>query len=154
MVSTIKNEAQDALVHPDLSKKKGQANEYDLLIGNHLKYLRKSLAMTQKNLAEIWGVTAQQVQKYEKGQDRISFSKAIELALNLNIDLERFVPPSFSGLYDNNQETLSPPSPTNDPSQVSQAERNKAAMLYASIEDAKQRKTVMDLIKSISEKSA
>ncbi len=44
-------------------------------IGRHLKKLRTHCAMTQSDLAEELGVTFQQIQKYERGANRISASR-------------------------------------------------------------------------------
>ena len=53
-------------------KKKGQASEIDAHVGMRLKARRLQLGISQSDLAEHLEVTFQQVQKYEKGINRIS----------------------------------------------------------------------------------
>ena len=53
-------------------KKKGRANKIDEHVGMRLKVRRLQLEMSQKELAELLGITFQQVQKYEMGKDRVS----------------------------------------------------------------------------------
>lgn len=47
----------------------------DQHIGRYLRQLRKDASMTQTDLADSLGVTVQQIQKYERGTNRISASR-------------------------------------------------------------------------------
>ncbi len=66
----------------------------DLHIAKKLRQFRIAASMTQEQLGELVGVTFQQIQKYEKAQNRISASKLFELSQLLNKPLSAF----FSGL--------------------------------------------------------
>jgi len=70
-------------------KKKGKASQIDNAIGKNIRLLRKKKKMTQTDLAEALGVTFQQVQKYEKGINRIAASTLIDLeyALETSMDI-------------------------------------------------------------------
>lgn len=63
-------------------KPKRMANEIDKYVGRMIKAARKELKLSQENAGEIMDVTFQQVQKYERGENRIAagrlfaFSKA------------------------------------------------------------------------------
>ena len=70
------------------------ANKVDRHIGLRLRSRRLALQMTQTELAVALGVTFQQVQKYEKGSNRISASTLKELAGTLKVPLAYF----FEGL--------------------------------------------------------
>ncbi len=59
-------------------------------IGSQLKIRRVLMGWTQERLAEYLGITFQQVQKYEKGTNRISASRLFEISNALNIDLDYF----------------------------------------------------------------
>ncbi len=48
--------------------------EVDIFAGQQLKFLRKKSGVSQKTLASKVGITFQQIQKYEKGLNRISVS--------------------------------------------------------------------------------
>jgi transcriptional regulator with XRE-family HTH domain len=70
------------------------ANKVDRHIGLRLRSRRSTLQMTQSDLATALGVTFQQVQKYEKGSNRVSASTLKELAETLKVPLAYF----FEGL--------------------------------------------------------
>jgi transcriptional regulator with XRE-family HTH domain len=59
-------------------------------IGLKLKQRRRQQLMTQKELAEKIGVSAQQVQKYEKGVDNINQPKLAICMKTLNVDANYF----------------------------------------------------------------
>ena len=63
-------------------------------VGARLRQLRKSIKLSQSALAERLGLTFQQVQKYERGTNRVSASKLHEAALVLNVSVSDF----FEGL--------------------------------------------------------
>jgi transcriptional regulator with XRE-family HTH domain len=63
----------------------------DKRIGLKLKLRRNYLGITQSNLGNTIGVTFQQVQKYEKGINKISISKLRELSNVLKIPIEYFL---------------------------------------------------------------
>jgi transcriptional regulator with XRE-family HTH domain len=52
----------------------------DLHVGLRLRLRRKELRISQEKLAEALGLTFQQVQKYERGANRVSASKLWEIA--------------------------------------------------------------------------
>ena len=59
----------------------------DIAIGRRIRERRRALGMSQVALAEAVGVTFQQIQKYERGSNRISFSRLVEVAEALNCQL-------------------------------------------------------------------
>ena len=60
----------------------------DLAIGQRIRERRRRLGMSQQRLAEAIGLTFQQVQKYERGANRISFSRLLETAQALDCTLD------------------------------------------------------------------
>lgn len=68
-----------------MSKK--QPNPSDVIIGNNIRRLRIDRGMTQEKLGEILGITFQQIQKYEKGTNRVSGSKLDMLCTALQCSL-------------------------------------------------------------------
>ncbi|MDR0484920.1 MAG: helix-turn-helix domain-containing protein [Alphaproteobacteria bacterium] len=56
-----------------------QPKDIDVFAGEQLKKRRKELGISQKALAEQLGVTFQQVQKYEKGLNRIGASRLFDI---------------------------------------------------------------------------
>jgi transcriptional regulator with XRE-family HTH domain len=60
-------------------------NEIDALVGQRLRELRMLAGLSQSDLAATIGLTFQQLQKYERGVNRISASKLYLLARYLNV---------------------------------------------------------------------
>ena len=50
-------------------------NFIDVHVGNRIRMRRQIVGMSQEKLGELLGITFQQVQKYEKGTNRISASR-------------------------------------------------------------------------------
>ena len=64
-------------------------NEYDVIAGKRLREIRRQRNVTQTKLAKALGVSFQQVQKYETGSNRISFSRLVHICIALD------VPPTY-----------------------------------------------------------
>ncbi|WP_184385059.1 helix-turn-helix domain-containing protein [Roseococcus suduntuyensis] len=64
-----------------------RADETDIELGQRLWQLRLHRGVTRREAAERLGVTAQQVQKYELGQDRLSIGRLVRLAALLETPL-------------------------------------------------------------------
>ncbi len=60
-------------------------NPVDLHVGARVRMRRKLLGVSQEKLAGALGLTFQQVQKYERGANRISASKLFEIARFLDV---------------------------------------------------------------------
>src|SRR5437763_17132626 len=52
----------------------------DIALGAAVRIRRRSLGISQEALAEQCGVSFQQIQKYENGANRISFSRLVQIA--------------------------------------------------------------------------
>lgn len=62
----------------------------DIHVGQRVKIKRKSIKMTQQELGAVLGLTFQQVQKYERGANRISASKLFVIAETLGVSISYF----------------------------------------------------------------
>ena len=71
--------------HPD---------QTDIIVGSRVRMRRLMLELSQTELADALGITFQQVQKYEKGTNRISASRLQQLAGFLQVPVSFF----FEGL--------------------------------------------------------
>jgi len=65
-------------------------NPIDRHIGSRVRARRIMLGMSQEKLAEALGLTFQQVQKYEKGANRIGASRLLHIAGILDVNIEFF----------------------------------------------------------------
>jgi transcriptional regulator with XRE-family HTH domain len=66
------------------------ATEVDVFVGARLKSLRKSVGLSQTELANQVGVTFQQIQKYERGTNRIGASRLWSLCQVFDVEPGRF----------------------------------------------------------------
>ena len=62
----------------------------DVHVGNKVRTRRTLLGISQMKLGEVLGITFQQVQKYEKGANRISASRLYELSRFLDVPISYF----------------------------------------------------------------
>jgi transcriptional regulator with XRE-family HTH domain len=60
------------------------ADDLDRALGNAIRLRRRSLNLTQEQLASACGISFQQVQKYENGANRVSFSRLVQIARALD----------------------------------------------------------------------
>jgi transcriptional regulator with XRE-family HTH domain len=88
-------------------------NPVDLHVGARVRMRRKLLGVSQEKLADALGLTFQQVQKYERGTNRISASKLFEIGRFLQAPVSYF----FDGVG-----PASPESLTDNPSEQSMHE--------------------------------
>ncbi len=65
-------------------------NFIDVHVGNRIRVRRQLIGMSQEKLGELLGITFQQVQKYEKGSNRISASRLFYAAKTLGVPVQFF----------------------------------------------------------------
>ncbi len=68
----------------------GSPNPVDVHVGGRLRMRRRYLDMTQSTLAHGLGLTFQQIQKYERGSNRISASRLFDLTRILDVPVSFF----------------------------------------------------------------
>jgi transcriptional regulator with XRE-family HTH domain len=71
-----------------------RATKTDVAVGERIREFRKNAKLSQTQLAEQIGVTFQQVQKYEKGTNRVGASRLTQIAHALDVPITAF----FDGL--------------------------------------------------------
>jgi transcriptional regulator with XRE-family HTH domain len=64
----------------------------DIAVGLRLRTLRKSKGMSQEQLGKALGITFQQIQKYERGTNRISASMLVKSARTLEVSAASLLP--------------------------------------------------------------
>ena len=69
---------------------KRDPNYLDVHVGSRLRMRRQLVSMSQEKLGELLGITFQQVQKYEKGSNRISASRLFYAAKILGVPVQAF----------------------------------------------------------------
>jgi transcriptional regulator with XRE-family HTH domain len=125
-------------------------NPIDKYVGNRLRMRRIMLGMSQTNLADGLGLTFQQVQKYEKGTNRLSASKLQQCAGILQVPVEFFFEgvPSIPG-------APKPEGPAPSVDYVSDFLATTAGLAlvkaFTQIKDAKLRRCIVDLVEGIAD---
>jgi transcriptional regulator with XRE-family HTH domain len=127
---------------------KKQANPIDIQVGNRVRIRRMLIGMSQERLGDLLGLTFQQVQKYEKGVNRIGAGRLFEVARILNVPVEFF----YEGVEPQGQQGMSEPEGAPPVMEfVSSGEGLQLSLAFMKIKDAKVRKRVLDLVKSLAE---
>lgn len=119
----------------------------DIYVGARLRARRTLLGMTQENLGEAVGLTFQQIQKYERGTNRIVASRLYEFAKVLNVAVSYFFDgfesaESLSGVKEDKADYEMEPILT----RVSIELIRK----YSTISDPAKKKLIHDLVKTLS----
>ena len=78
------------------------ATAIDAFIGDRMRERRHALNMSQKELGKALGVSCQQIQKYEKGYNRVSAARLHDICKVLNVSLSTMFEraPEASSLID------------------------------------------------------
>jgi transcriptional regulator with XRE-family HTH domain len=101
------------------------------------------IGMSQEKLGDLLGLTFQQVQKYEKGVNRIGAGRLFEIARILGVPIDFFydgVAAPVEGLADATPPVMA---------FVSSGEGLQLSLAFMKIKDPKVRKRVLDLVKSL-----
>src|SRR5271154_7500275 len=69
---------------------KKQANPIDIQVGNRVRIRRMLIGMSQERLGDLLDLTFQQVQKYEKGVNRIGAGRLFEVSRILGVPIDYF----------------------------------------------------------------
>ena len=77
--------------------KKGSPSPIDIQIGANLRAIRNSRRISQDDLAKALGLTFQQIQKYERGTNRISAGRLCEIASFFGIPAQALLPAQYTG---------------------------------------------------------
>lgn len=77
---------------------KKRPDPIDALVGNNIRILRLEKGFSQADLAERLGVTFQQVQKYEKGINRVGSGRLARLSQVLCVSVSRFFQGTEAGI--------------------------------------------------------
>ena len=70
--------------------KVARTKEFDVVIGQNIKNIRTRVGITQETLGGSLGITFQQIQKYEKGSNRVSAAALLHFQKALGCDLKEF----------------------------------------------------------------
>lgn len=134
--------SQDIMVaHADITDAEITLDPVNVRLGERIRAMRKLRLMTQSDLAAQLGITFQQVQKYERGKNRLSVSMMLRIARILRIEPEMLL---AGNLLDDDAVYSKA---TNGPLPSHFAEHVNIIELYSGIDDPVWRTRAVDLLK-------
>ncbi len=121
-------------------------SEIDRIVGQRIRWRRRDLKITQERLAEMLGLTFQQVQKYEKGVNRVSAGRLFEIAGVMGVTVSYF----FEGAEGLLEPTEASFAEDEDPTEAFQmtAEMLDLVAAFQKIENAALRKSILDTVRA------
>jgi transcriptional regulator with XRE-family HTH domain len=130
---------------------KGKPNPTDVHVGARVRLRRTMLGMSQEKLAGAIGLTFQQVQKYERGANRIGASRLYQLSNVLGVAVSFFfedLPPAASGAGGQGMGVEEAKAMYQD-NPLYRRETLELVRAYYRIDDPRVRKRVFDLTKTL-----
>jgi transcriptional regulator with XRE-family HTH domain len=129
-----------------------RVNPIDTHVGNRMRLRRMLIGMSQEKLGEKMGLTFQQIQKYEKGVNRIGASRLFRLAQVLSVPVQFFyddlpigqrpTDPMATGFAEPQAETFILDF-------INSREGLELNRHFVRIDDPKVRRSVVDLVRSL-----
>ncbi|QLF71960.1 helix-turn-helix transcriptional regulator (plasmid) [Peteryoungia desertarenae] len=119
-------------------------NSIDVHVGARIRLRRRTIGMSQETLADGLGITFQQVQKYEKGMNRVGASRLQNIAEILNVPIPYFFEES-PGMLGESMDMGA--NELND--FMSSKEGIALASAFLAIEDKRIRQNIMNLLRSL-----
>jgi transcriptional regulator with XRE-family HTH domain len=119
----------------------------DRHVGLRIRMRRKELGITQEKLAQALGLTFQQVQKYERGANRVSASKLWEVARALQAPVGYF----YDGLAEGSESSTSSTSLTDAQEFLLSAEGIELATTFPRVARPRLRRKILELVRTMAE---
>jgi transcriptional regulator with XRE-family HTH domain len=125
-------------------------NPIDKHVGSRVRMRRMMLSMSQEKLGDALGLTFQQVQKYEKGTNRIGASRLQQISQILQVPVAFFFvgAPSLNPPPDGMKEA---PSPAYVSDFLATSEGLALTKAFTRIKEPKLRRRIVDLVEEIAE---
>jgi transcriptional regulator with XRE-family HTH domain len=128
---------------------KKKPNPIDIHVGSRIRLRRTMLSMSQEKLGEALGITFQQIQKYEKGTNRVGASRLQNISSVLNVPVAFFFEDA-PGDPSTGQPGMSEANSSNYVVDfLSSSEGLQLNRAFIKIEDPKIRRKLIDLAKAL-----
>ena len=130
----------------------GIPSPVDVHVGARLRVRRTLLGMSQTTLGDAISLTFQQVQKYERGANRISASRLFALSLILDVPIEYFfddMPAAGAASSPGRGGGKAKTPPGHEPDPMARRETLGLVRAYCKISDPKIRKRLFELAKAL-----
>ena len=137
---------------PRYGRGTGRPHPVDVHVGARVRMRRTLLGMTQTDLSDALGLAFQQVQKYERGTNRIGSSRLYDLTRVLDVSIEHFFEDmpadvAASSSAKGRGKTKEPPGYDLDP--MTKRETLELVRAYYKIENAGVRKRLREMAKAL-----
>jgi len=134
-------------------QKSDKPNPIDIHVGSRVRLRRTLLGMSQEKLGEAIGLTFQQVQKYERGTNRVGASRLYDLSRVLDVPVSYFFEEMSPGVASAAAARLGgleeAPSPTYEADPMMRRETLELVRAYYRIGNPEVRRRLFDLTKAI-----
>jgi transcriptional regulator with XRE-family HTH domain len=124
-------------------------NPIDRHVGSRVRMRRMMLGMSQEKLGDALGLTFQQVQKYEKGANRIGASRLQQISQILQVPVSFFFEGAPSQRTDRPEGFAEAPSPAYVSDFLATSDGLALTKAFVRIKDAKLRRRIVDLVEQI-----
>jgi len=124
-------------------------NPIDRHVGSRVRMRRMMLSMSQEKLGDALGLTFQQVQKYEKGANRIGASRLQQISGILQVPVSFFFEGAPSQGGENAGSFDEAPSPAYVADFLATSDGLALTRAFVRIKDAKLRRRIVDLVAQI-----
>jgi transcriptional regulator with XRE-family HTH domain len=131
-----------------MAENKKRPNPIDVHVGSRIRLRRNMIGMSQEKLGELLGITFQQIQKYEKGSNRVGASRLQAISSILTVPVAFFFEdapgqePRAAGFTEE-------ASPNYVVDFLNSAEGLQLNRAFVRINDPKVRRKIVDLVKSL-----
>ncbi|AQX17886.1 transcriptional regulator [Bartonella sp. CDC_skunk] len=130
-----------------MTKTRKKPDPMDIYVGTRIRLRRNILGLTQEKLGEKLGITFQQIQKYEKGTNRVGASRLQAIAEIMDVPVSYFFDKgigiqSLEGFTESDNNFID---------FCSSSEGIQLMRAFTNISDAKVRRKIIDLAKALSE---
>ncbi len=133
-----------------IAPKMKKPDPIDTYVGKRLKQRRNLIGLSQEKLSDQLGITFQQVQKYENGSNRVGASRLFQIGRVLGVPVsfffEDYKPASITKTLQAAEETAKIKDDV-----MTQKETLDLVRAYYAIPNAKVRKKMLDMLKSLSD---
>ncbi|MEQ9436263.1 helix-turn-helix domain-containing protein [Hyphomonas sp.] len=117
----------------------------DRVVGQRVRWRRRELKLTQERLGELLNLTFQQVQKYEKGVNRVSAGRLFEIASVLGVPITYFYE-GAADFVDHENAQLAEDDDAHAP--VMNSETLELIAAFQKIEDISLRKSLLNTVRA------
>jgi len=124
-------------------------NSTDVHIGKRIRMLRLARNLSQTDLAKRLGITFQQIQKYEKGTNRIGASRLQHIARVLSVPVSFFFEDAPGAPVDQSAGMAEPKSTHYVVDFLSSAEGLQLNKAFIRIKEPKLRRRIIDLVRAL-----